>query len=138
MTWLAASLFCAFCLLPGIAEAASPARDGAHDFDFLLGDWTAHARQLPDRLNGSHSWIIFTGTEHHSRILQSSTNLEEFEVYSAEKRLRLHAQTLRLYNAETRQWSMYLTDVYSGSLDGQSPCGALQRQTWRILPPDTI
>ena len=118
----AALLFCALCVLPSIVEAAEP-RDGAHDFDFLLGDWTAHARQLPDRLNGSNNWIAFIGTEHHSRILQSNTNLEEFEVHNAEKRLHLHAQTLRLYNAETRQWSMYLTDVYSGSLDGNPLVG---------------
>lgn len=117
LRWLAVAFFCALCALPGIANAATPIRDGAHDFDFLLGNWTAHARQLPDRLNGSHDWIAFTGTEHHSKILQSNTNLEEFEVYNAEKRLRLHAQTLRLYNAETGQWSMYLTDVYAGTLD---------------------
>lgn len=108
---------CALCLLSGIAEAATPARDGAHDFDFLLGDWTARARQLPDRLNGSHDWLTFRGTEHHSRILRSNTNLEEFEVHNAEKNLHLHAQTLRLYNAETRQWSMYIIDVYSGTLE---------------------
>jgi len=113
----AASIFCALCALPGTTKASAPIRDGAHDFDFLLGDWTAHARQLPDRLNGSHNWIAFKGTEHHSRILQSNANLEEFEVYNAEKHLRLHAQTLRLYNAETGQWSMYLTDVYSGTMD---------------------
>lgn len=113
--WRAAFVFGVLCTLSGGVQA-SP-QDGAHDFDFLLGDWTAHARQLPDRLNGSHDWIAFKGTEHHSRILGSNTNLEEFEVYNAEKRLRLHAQTLRLYNAETRQWSMYLADVYSGTLD---------------------
>ncbi|MBS0281469.1 MAG: hypothetical protein JSR25_09935 [Proteobacteria bacterium] len=108
------------CALPGRSACA---RDGAHDFDFLLGDWTAHARQLPDRLNGSHDWIAFEGTEHHSRILRSNTNLEEFEVYNADKRIRLHAQTLRLYNAQTGQWSMYLTDVYSGTLDGNPLVG---------------
>lgn len=108
-------------LLLGLAltgqAMAAPARDGAHDFDFLLGDWTAHARQLPARLANSQDWIAFQGTEHHSRILQSSANLEEFEVHNTEKQIHLHAQTLRLYDADTGQWSMYLTDVYSGTLD---------------------
>jgi len=31
----------------------SPARDGSHDFDFLIGNWKAHVRRLPDRLVGS-------------------------------------------------------------------------------------
>jgi len=117
LSGLIGSIFVALCMLPCPAEAAAPVRDGAHDFDFLLGDWTAQARQLPDRLNGSNSWILFKGTEHHSRILESNANLEEFEVYNPEKNLRLHAQTLRLYNPETGQWNMYLTDVYSGTLD---------------------
>ena len=72
------------CALSGRSACA---RDGAHDFGFLLGNWTAHARQLPDRLNGSHDWIAFEGAEHHSRILRSSTDLEEFEVYDAERRI---------------------------------------------------
>src|SRR4029079_5974155 len=24
-------------------------RDGSHDFDFLIGDWKAHVRRLPER-----------------------------------------------------------------------------------------
>ena len=97
--------------------SAALAHDGSHDFDFLIGDWKAHARQLPDRLNGSKNWISYDGVEHHSRILGSNTNLEEFEVESADKKLHLHAQTLRLYNPVTQQWSMYLTDVFAGTLD---------------------
>ncbi len=31
-----------------------PQRDGSHDFDFLIGDWKAHVRRLPDRLNNSN------------------------------------------------------------------------------------
>src|SRR3982074_1758667 len=31
----------------------TPRRDGAHDFDFLIGDWKAHVKRLPERLGGS-------------------------------------------------------------------------------------
>ncbi|MES2255463.1 MAG: hypothetical protein V4559_10515 [Pseudomonadota bacterium] len=112
-------LFLAVLLtFPVLGQASAVvARDGAHDFDFLIGDWKAHARQLPDRLNGSQIWISYDGVEHHSRILGSNANLEEFKVGSADKKLHLHAQTLRLYNSVTHQWSMYLTDVFAGSLD---------------------
>ena len=39
------------------AMVASTERDGSHDFDFLIGDWKAHVRRLPDRLVGSTKWI---------------------------------------------------------------------------------
>ena len=55
------------CLQGTAATApAAPLRDGAHDFDFLIGDWKAHVRRLPDRLNGSDKWIAVgnTGVEH--------------------------------------------------------------------------
>jgi hypothetical protein len=29
--------------------------DGAHDFEFLIGDWKAHVRRLPERLAGATS-----------------------------------------------------------------------------------
>ena len=41
-------------------------RDGAHDFDFLIGDWKAHVRRLPDRLIGSAKWIEYDGISRHS------------------------------------------------------------------------
>jgi hypothetical protein len=114
---LSSALF--FCLQMAAAPAETSARlDNGHDFDFLIGDWRAHARQLPDRLNGSHTWIEFKGTEHHRKLLDSNTNIEEFEVFNTEKHLHLHAQTLRLYDTKAQQWKMYLVDVYSGALDG--------------------
>ena len=38
--------------------ALLPQRDGSHDFDFLIGDWKAHVRRLPDRLNNSNVWDV--------------------------------------------------------------------------------
>jgi hypothetical protein len=49
-------------LLPCLQASAeppqpAPKRDGAHDFDFLIGDWKAHVKRLynPD----SHQWSIY-------------------------------------------------------------------------------
>src|SRR5690242_11652575 len=38
-----------------------PQRDGSHDFDFLIGNWKAHVRRLPDRLNNSNVWVEYEG-----------------------------------------------------------------------------
>ena len=48
-------------------------------------------------------------------LLDSNANFEEFDVTSTDKKLRIKAQTLRLYNATSRQWSIYLVDVDNGT-----------------------
>ena len=99
-------------------QSPQPAQqhDGAHDFDFLIGDWKAHVRRLPDRLVGSNHWVEYDGISNHHKILDSNANFEEFEVWSKDKKLHLKAQTLRLYNPESHQWSIYLVDVNNGVL----------------------
>ena len=117
--------FFSFCLargqMPQISSSNVPPpvkaeRDGAHDFDFLIGNWKAHVRRLPDRLNGSNTWIEYDGISNHKKILDSNSNFEEFEVNNSEKHLQIKAQTLRLYNPESHQWCIYLLDVDKGVL----------------------
>lgn len=100
----------------GAKIAPLPQRDGSHDFDFLIGNWKAHVRRLPDRLNGSNTWIEYDGISNHKKLLDSNANFEEFEVRNTEKNLHLKAQTLRLYNPDSHQWSIYLVDVDKGTL----------------------
>ena len=94
-----------------------PDRDGSHDFDFLIGNWKAHVRRLPDRLHGSNKWDVYDGISNHKKLLDSNANFEEFDVYSPGIQQRIKAQTLRLYNPETHQWSIYLVDLDKGTLD---------------------
>jgi hypothetical protein len=101
-----------------------PQRDGSHDFDFLIGDWKAHVRRLPDRLNNSNVWVEYDGISNHHKLLDSNANFEQFEVTSTDKKLHIKAQTLRLYNPATRQWSIYLVDLDNGTLDTPPVVGA--------------
>jgi hypothetical protein len=91
--------------------------DGSHDFDFLIGDWKAHVRRLPERLKGSNVWVEYDGISNHKKLLDSNANFEEFDVSSPDNKLRIKAQTLRLYNPESHQWSIYLVDLDKGTLD---------------------
>jgi hypothetical protein len=107
--------------VPSLAQATSnpanlPQRDGSHDFDFLIANWKAHVRRLPDRLNNSNVWVEYNGISNHKKILDSNANFEEFEVTSTDKKLHIKAQTLRLYNPTSHQWSIYLVDVNNGTL----------------------
>jgi len=119
---LMAAIALAMAAPPIAVSAAPPAapgaalRDGAHDFDFLIGDWKAHVRRLPDRLNGSTAWVEYDGFSNHHKLLDSNANFEEFDVSAEDGGQRLKAQTLRLYNRESHQWSIYLVDVDAGTL----------------------
>jgi hypothetical protein len=103
------------------AVFAAPQRDGSHDFDFLIGDWKAHVRRLPDRLNGSMHWDEYDGISNHKKLLDTNANFEQFEVNSADKKLHIKAQTLRMYNPETHQWSIYGLDLDKGVIDTDPP-----------------
>jgi hypothetical protein len=96
--------------------AAFMQHDGAHDFDFLIGDWKAHVWRMPDRLVGSNTWIEYTGISNHHKLLDSNANFEEFKVTSLDGKLTIKAQTLRLYNPDTHQWSIYGLDLDKGQL----------------------
>src|SRR5580658_10382434 len=100
-----------------------PQRDGSHDFDFLIGNWKAHVRRLPDRLNNSNIWVEYDGISNHKKLLDSNANFEEFDVTSTDRKLRIKAQTLRLYNPTSRQWSIYLVDLDNGTLDSPPVVG---------------
>jgi len=102
---------------PDAATAVDPNHDGAHDFDFLIGDWKAHVRRLPDRLVGSNTWIEYDGISNHKKILDTNSNFEQFEVWSADKKNHIKGQTMRLYNPASHQWSIYLVDADKGTLD---------------------
>ena len=107
--------------LPAAAPAQPPAspadHDGAHDFDFLHGDWKARLRQLDKPLTGSTTWVEYEGISRTHKVLDTSANFEEFAVRptgAAGKPKK--GQTLRLYNPETREWSIYLVDADKGQL----------------------
>lgn len=102
---------------PSAAPALAAHRDGSHDFDFLIGDWKAHVRRLPDRLVGSTTWVEYDGISNHKKLLDSNANFEEFEVDSPKQHLHIKGQTLRMYNPESHQWSIYLVDLDKGTLE---------------------
>ena len=85
-------------------ESPAPAHDGSKDFDFLIGNWKAHVRRLPDRLVGSNNWIDYNGISNHKKLLDTNANFEEFEVDNPDKHLHIKGQTLRIYNPDSHQW----------------------------------
>ena len=92
-----------------------PLRDGQHDFDFAFGNWKFHLKKLEHPLTGSNTWIELDG--HSScRKVWDGANFDEVEVYSADRKTHIQGLTLRLYNPESHQWSLYWGSAAKGAL----------------------
>jgi hypothetical protein len=113
---LAGALLCAAAQFAAAQAPGAPAHDGLHDFDFVIGHWNVHLRKLLHPLTGSTEWVEYEGTSVMTKIWDDRANMEDFKVTSLDKRLHMDAQTLRLYNPETRQWSIYLAYAAKGQL----------------------
>ena len=90
-----------FALGPAAAESL---RDGRHDFDFDIGAWKLHAERLQHPLTGSTSWTQLDGTVTVHKLFDGSGNYAEVVADGPSGRVEILA--LRLYNPETRQWSL--------------------------------
>lgn len=83
-------------------------------------------RRLPDRLADSNKWDVYDGISNHHKLLDTSTNFEEFDVRSADGKLHIKGPTLRTYNPATQQWSIYLLDLDKGEVDAPPVVGQFQ------------
>ena len=123
---LAGALLCATTQFAAAQAPGVPLHDGLHDFDFVIGRWNVHLRKLLHPLTGSTEWVEYEGTSVMTKLWDDRANMEEFKVASLDKRLHIDAQTLRLYNPQTRQWSIYLVDAASGKLPMPPTVGAFK------------
>jgi hypothetical protein len=96
------------------AQVAASTRDGQHDFDFCIGTWKAHVRRLQHPLTGSSTWTETNGAVINRKVWNGRANLEEIEADSPAG--HLEGLTLRLYNPQSRQWSLSWANANDGTL----------------------
>jgi hypothetical protein len=89
--------------------------DGRNDFDYLIGTWKVHHRTLKKRLNASSEWNEFDGDTVDRKILNGLGNLDENILHTNTG--PVHAMTLRLFNPESKEWSIYWSTDRTGTLD---------------------
>jgi hypothetical protein len=87
-------------------------RDGQHDFDFEFGSWRTQIKRLLHPLSGSNEWETLEGTSIVRRVWDGRANLGELEVGNAAR--HIEGLSLRVYNPQSQQWSIY----WSNSRDG--------------------
>lgn len=106
--------------------------DGRGDFDFLIGKWTSRQRRLRERLKGSNDWEEFPARLEVRKILDGMGNFDEL-LMDREGGITRGA-TLRLYDVQSRQWSIYWADGIHGALaepevgSFQDNCGTFHAQ----------
>lgn len=94
-------------------QAPAGQRDGQHDFDWEFGSWNVHVKRLQHPLTGSTAWVDLDGTVNVRKVWDGRGNLAEVDIHGQSGRIEFLA--MRLYNAESHQWSISFSTVGTGS-----------------------
>ena len=89
-------------------------RDGQHDFDFEIGTWKTQLRRLQRPLSKSTTWLEYEGTSVVTKVLDGRANLVELKVSGPAG--HIEGLSLRLYNPQTRQWSLNYANLNDGQM----------------------
>lgn len=111
-------------------------RDGQHDFDFAIGTWKIHLSKLDHPLAGSKKWVEFDGTLVTRKIWGGRANVEEVELNSPTG--PIEGLTLRFYNPQAQQWSIYWADSKNGTMDTSPQVGQFKNGRGEFYGWDTL
>ena len=98
----------------GELEITPSTTSSHHDFDFYVGKWKIQNRKLNRRLDNCTEWTEFEALQEMQLILNGRGNRDNFLTsFDGEP---FEGMSLRLFDPETRLWSMYWADSNSGVL----------------------
>jgi hypothetical protein len=80
-----------------------------------VGSFKIHLKRLLHPLTGSTSWVEFDGTSVTRKVWDGRAQLEEFETDSPVAG-HIEGLTLRLYNPQSHQWSLYWANSKGGPI----------------------
>ncbi|SEW36930.1 hypothetical protein SAMN05428988_4576 [Chitinophaga sp. YR573] len=86
-----------------------------NDFDFYIGRWKLKNKKLKERLNNCNEWIEFESTQECYKILNGLGNIDKF--LAEFDGVPFEGMTVRLFNPNTKLWSIYWADSNQGKLD---------------------
>ena len=95
-------------------QKSSGERDGQHDFDFEIGTWKTHLKRLQHPLTGSTAWVEYDGTTVVRKVWNGRANLVELVADGAAG--HFEGLNLRLYNPQSRQWSLNFASSSGGTM----------------------
>jgi hypothetical protein len=117
-------------------QQAAPPRDGQHDFDFEIGSWKVHLKRLMHPLTASTTWVEFDGSVVARKVWDGRANFDEFAADSPSG--HVEGLTLRLYNPQARQWSLYWANPKDGIFSGPPQVGEFKNGVGNFYCQDTF
>jgi hypothetical protein len=105
------------------------------DFDYLVGTWNIRNRTLKKPLAGSNDWDEFHATQECRKLLLGLAN---FDIFHAEFDGKpFEGLTVRLFDPQTRLWTIYWADSSAVRLDG-GKVGSFDGDTGEFLGREMV
>lgn len=118
-----------------IPQPASTERDGQQDFDFEIGAWKTHLSRLLRPLTGSRTWVEYEGATVVRKIWNGRANL--VELVADGPGAHIEALSLRLYNPQSRQWSLNFASSSGGTMS-QPTIGGFKNGRGEFFSQETL
>jgi Domain of unknown function (DUF4440) len=100
----------------GKLKVSASTTSSKNDFDFLQGKFNVHHKKLKSRLSNSNEWFEFDASMNNQAILMGIGNVENHYMTASEGN-PVQGFALRLFDPQTRLWSIYWADSQNGRLD---------------------
>jgi hypothetical protein len=105
-----------------------------HDFDYFRGGWTTEQRRLKTRNAGSDDWEAFPANLCMSPYLEGLATVDELYFPTRGG----GGLTLRTFDRENRQWSIYWVNSTTGRLDPVPVVGGFDGDRGEFYAQDQI
>jgi hypothetical protein len=110
-------------------------RDEQQDFDFEIGNWKTHLRRLLDPLIDSTTSVEYDGTTIVRKVWNGRANLVELVADGPSG--HFEGLNLRLYNPESRQWSLNFANSGGGTMS-QPTIGEFKNGRGEFFDQETL
>lgn len=84
------------------------------DFNFYQGKWQLLNKKLKNRLSNCNEWVEFTSTQEMYKVLNGLGNIDNY--LASFEGNSFEGMSVRLFNPQTRLWSIYWADSNEGVL----------------------
>jgi len=103
----------------GELKITASATSSQSDFDFLVGKWKMYNRRLNKRLENCKDWTTFVSFDENQKILSGTADMDTYSTTEMPELEGKHFEglTLRLFNPQTKLWSLYWVASNVGVLD---------------------
>jgi hypothetical protein len=122
----------------GELKVTASASSSQNDFDFLVGKWKMYNSRLNRRLENCKDWTEFESRDENSKILNGIGDIDTYKTSEMPGMVGTPFEgfTLRIFNLQTRLWSLYWVANNRGVLDPPQ-VGSFENNVGHFFAKDT-